>query len=299
MLKNTSLSLGRGIFSISDEKKLKAVLEEYSADKALQDSIAYQMKIFSKGMDEKDIPNLPPFISEHKVDIMSTIEYCYEGYITEDGELVHYAFTEEVYFQNHQALGYLTPPMSLSKDKMPLVQKWVEEYMSGYIKLGYRNQFFNLELWLSDKDEIFLTEINPRAAHSFHYNYLYSFGTTLFEDNMELARGADLTAVKEHNPWTMWLRGDPFNYTLIVLITAKEIGKLTDILDWDYVNELETKEGILIRYNRQKDETLTEKDMTSAGCMIMQMWSLVTLVYVLFCFVFGLKLKKDFVFFVL
>jgi len=272
MLKNTSLSLGRGIFSISDEKKLKVVLEDYKADKALQDSIAYQMGVFSKGLEKKDIPNLPPFISEHKVDINSTIEYCYEGFVTPDGKLIHYALTEEVYFKNHSALGYLTPPMSLPKDKVKLIQDWVEGYMSGYIKLGYINQFFNLELWLSDKDEVFLTEINPRAAHSFHYNYLYSFGTRLYEDNMELARGADVTAISEYNPWTLWLGNYSFSYTLIVLITVKETGKLTDILDWDYVNQLETKDNILIRYNRQKGDTLVENDMTSAGCMILQMW---------------------------
>ena len=63
--------------------------------------------------------------------------------------------------------------MSLTLEKAKLIEAWVVEYMQGYIDLGYKNQFFNLELWLSDKDEVFLTEINPRAAHSFHYNYYY------------------------------------------------------------------------------------------------------------------------------
>lgn len=30
-------------------------------------------------------------------------------------------------------------------------------------------------------------EINPRAAHSYHYNYEYCFGTILYGDNLELA----------------------------------------------------------------------------------------------------------------
>ena len=43
-------------------------------------------------------------------------------------------------------------------------------YTGKLSKLGYRGQFFNLEFWLIPDGSIALTEINPRAAHSYHYN---------------------------------------------------------------------------------------------------------------------------------
>lgn len=49
MLKNTSLSLGRGIFKIKDADELKAVLASYRADTELQALIAHQNQTFMQG----------------------------------------------------------------------------------------------------------------------------------------------------------------------------------------------------------------------------------------------------------
>jgi len=270
MLKNTSLSLGRGIFKIKTEEDLRATIRAYKEDKPLQDMIASNNDSYSEGLDPKSLPEVvPPFIAEHLVDMGKIIEYCYEGYITPEGKIVHYAMTEEVYFANHQALGYLTPPLNLPSSKAKLVEEWVNDYMGRFVDLGYVNQFFNLEFWITEEDEIFLTEINPRAAHSFHYNYVYSFGDSLFEDNLVLASGGSLP---ESNPWTKWANNEDHKYTLIVLITGKQTDKVSNILDYEYVDHLENNEGILIRHTRQRDDQLTENDMTAAGVMLLQMW---------------------------
>lgn len=271
MLKNTSLSLGRGIFKIRTAEELLATLRDYRTDTALQQQIAYQNEQITAGLAATELPEVaPPFVAEHLVDLNSLIEYCYEGYITADGEIVHYGLTEEVYFQNHQALGYLTPPMHLSAERAAVVEKWMDDYMGKMVELGYRNQFFNLEFWLTDADEIYLTEINPRAAHSFHYNYWYSFGCSLYRDNIELARhhpeGMGVT------PWHKWRSGEDFKYTLIVLITSKTQDKVSNILDYDYVAYLEQEEKILIRHCRHRDDVLTAADMTAAGVMLLQLW---------------------------
>ena len=76
--------------------------------------------------------------------------------------------------------------------------------------------------------EIALTEINPRATHSYHYNYLYSFGASLYEDNLKIAAsGAKLP----DTPWRKWRAGEDFKYTLIVLITGKQLDRVGHILD--------------------------------------------------------------------
>ncbi|WP_298905530.1 hypothetical protein [uncultured Aliiroseovarius sp.] len=270
MLKNTSLSLGRGIFKIKTPDDLRAVLADYRADTDLQDLISFQNEHFSEGIPVNQMPEVvPPFLAEHLVDMNTAIEYCYEGYITAEGEVVHYALTEEVYFANHQALGYLTPPLSLSSEQTAEIEAWVNDYMGKMSDLGYRNQFFNLEFWIMPDGTIALTEINPRAAHSYHYNYLYSFGSSLFEDNLTLvADGGKLP----DTPWRKWRDGEDFKYTLIVLITATQTGPVEDILDYDYVAHLEQNEGILIRHTRQRDDILTEGDMTAAGVMLQQLW---------------------------
>ncbi|XVX20865.1 ATP-grasp domain-containing protein [Actinomycetota bacterium] len=268
MLKNTSLSLGRGIFK--DEDGLRRVLASYRQDKELQALIAAQNKAFTEGIPADELPPvIPPFIAEHMVDMATAIEYCYEGYITADGEVVHYAMTEEVYFADHEALGYLTPPLTIGADAAPKIAAWVDDYMGRFADLGYRAQFFNLEFWILADGTIALTEINPRAAHSFHYNYWYSFGTSLFKDNLRLASSG--TRLEHPTPWDMWLAGDVRQPTLIALITGQETGPVEEILDYDYVGSLED-EGVLIRHTRQRGDVLTEDDMTAAGVMLLQMW---------------------------
>lgn len=270
MLKNTSLSLGRGIFKIKDENDLRAALAAYREDTDLQKLIASQYDSYLEGVDRSTVPeNAPPFIAEHMVDMNKAVEYCYEGYITAEGEVVHYGITEEVYFSNHQALGYVTPPISIDETMADKIQAWVDDYMGKFAELGYRQQFFNLEFWIMPDGEINLTEINPRAAHSYHYNYLYSFDNSLYEDNFRLAAGEK---PNPDTPWLKWRRGADYKYTLIVLITGRETGRVSDILDYDYVRQLEEDEGILIRHTRQKDDVLTESDMTAAGVMLQQMW---------------------------
>ncbi len=270
MLKNTSLSLGRGIYKIKDEAQLRSVLAEYRADKALQEQIASDNASYMKDMTEEPPEVIPPFTAEHLVDMNTCIEYCYEGYITADGEIVHYALTEEVYFSNHQALGYVTPPISIDADMADHIEEWVEDYMGRMRDLGYINQFFNLEFWILADGTIALTEINPRAAHSYHYNYWFSFGDSLYGDNLELVKHGKKLPGK--TPWQKWRDDETKCYTLVLLITGKETGKVSDILDYDYVRQLEEDEGVLIRHNRKPDDVLTEADMTAAGVMLQQMW---------------------------
>lgn len=270
MLKNTSLSLGRGIFKIKNEDDLRDVLKNYREDTELQEQIAFKNAQYIKGIPESELPEIiPPFIAEHMVDMMQAVEYCYEGYITAEGEIVHYALTEEVYFSNHQALGYVTPPVSIDSDMANKIEAWVDDYMGRFAELGYRGQFFNLEFWIMPDGSIALTEINPRAAHSYHYNYQYSFGNSLYEDNLKLA--ADGKHIPGKTPWEKWRDNDEFIFTLIILITANETGKVSDILDYDYVAQLED-EGILVRHTRQQDDILTDSDMTAAGVMLQQLW---------------------------
>jgi hypothetical protein len=270
MLKNTSLSLGQGIFKIVSEAQLREVLAAYRENEPLQHHIAFQTAHFTRGVDPEALPSvIPPFIAEHAIDLNETIEYCYEGYVTADGRVVHYGLTEEVYFTNHQALGYLTPPMSLRPEKAGVIEQWIEAYMGRLVELGYRNQFFNLEFWIMPDGSVALTEINPRAAHSYHYNYLYSFGCSLYEDNLELVRtGREPSST----PWQLWRSGEDFVHTLIVLITSKEAGKVEEILDYNYIEYLEKIDGVLIRHNKRRDEHIAEGELTVAGVMLLQLW---------------------------
>ena len=270
MLKNTSLSLGRGIFKIGDADKLRHVLAAYRDDWELQNLLASQNAAYLEGVDPEGLPaHAPPFLAEHYVDNNEATEYCYEGYVTAEGEVVHYGLTEEIYFSDHQALGYLTPPVSIDATVAARIEAWVEDYMRALVDLGYRAQFFNLEFWITPDGSIRLTEINPRAAHSYHYNYWYCYGSSLYGDNLVLAAGGH---PGEATPWHCWRNGERGQYTLIVLITGKEPGRVADILDYDYVAQLERDENVLIRHTKGPDDVLWAGDLTAAGVMLQQLW---------------------------
>jgi len=270
MLKNTSLSLGRGIFKITDGDKLRHVLASYREDWELQNLIAGQNASYLEDVDPAEVPSVaPPFLAEHYVDNNRATEYCHEGYVTADGGIVHYGLTEEIYFSDHQALGYITPPMSIGADEAQRIEGWIETYMRRLVELGCRNQFFNIEFWLMPDGAIHLTEINPRAAHTFHYNYWYAFGNSLYGDNLKLAAGE---RPGDPTPWQKWGQDRRGAYALIVLITGKEPGRVSQILDYDYVHELESEQGVLIRHNKRPDDEIREADLTAAGVMLQQLW---------------------------
>lgn len=271
MLKNTSLSLGKGIFKVETKEDLITVLDEYRADTKLQDEIALNYQYYTKEIPRESLPAIiPPFIAEHYMDINKSIEYCYEGYIDSQGKITHYALTEEVYFSNHQALGYITPTISVEQSTVKEVEDWMDDYMGRLAELGYKNQFFNVEFWITDDGKISLVEINPRAAHSYHYNYELSFGNSLYNDNFKLAAGLP---IEDTTPWLKWKNNEFKKHTLIVLITGKETGKVSDIVNYDYLNKmLDDNQIDVVRYTKNQDDVLTEADMTSAGVMLVQLW---------------------------
>ena len=56
------------------------------------------------------------------------------------------------------------------------------------------------------------------------------------------------------------------------MITGKQLDRVGHILDYDYVDQLEQNEGLLIRHNRDRGDVLSAGDMTAAGVMLMQIW---------------------------
>jgi len=271
ILKNTSLSLGKGVFFCKDAENMQEILAEYRGDKELIAEIKRVISAITTRIPQSDMPNMvPSFVAEHAIDMNKQIEYCYEGCVLGDGSLVHYGFTEEVYFKNHSALGYITPPVNFPSSKASLVEEYMSDYMEKLIAKGYKQQFFNTEIWFDPAKEgnWSFCEINPRCAHSYHYNYLYCYGTQLFRDNIELAVFGRAPKV---TPWQLWKEGKG-RVTLIVLITTKTPGTVQDILNYDYIEHLEKVEKILIRHNKKPDDVLTAKDMTTAGVMCLQMW---------------------------
>ena len=87
MLKNTSLSLGKGVFRVKNKEKLFEILDEYRASKELQAAIKATNDGITDWFSEKDTQRLkamgefvPPFLFEHCVNLDDGwVEYCYEG----------------------------------------------------------------------------------------------------------------------------------------------------------------------------------------------------------------------------
>merc|ERR1712232_384553 len=186
----------------------------------------------------------------------------------------HYGMTEEVYFEDHQTLGYITPPISYKEKYITDMEEYIEEYMGQLIPRGYLKQFYNIELFVTfntadGSPEFAFCEINPRCAHTFHFGYLFAYDTNLYKDNWDLVL---YDTPPQKTPWKKWREGVN-KVCLEILITAKQTGKVTDLLDYDYVRHIEKNEVKLIRHIKSSDYVLTEDDAKSgAGCTILQIW---------------------------
>lgn len=279
MLKNTSLSLGRGVFRIKTPEDMHEILDYYrSAEKLRGEIKATNDAIISRMSKEEQakLDEVPPFVAEHMVDMnRGWVEYCYEGCTNEDGTNTHYGLTEEVYFEDHQSLAYITPPVSYPDKYIPQLEEYLGGYMEGLTQRGYLKQFYNIEFWatLDTEDgspEFAFCEINPRCAHTYHYGYLFAYGTNLYRDNWELVlhdKAPQLT------PWKEWCAGDN-KICCEILITCKVEGKVSDVLDYNYVDEVEKTDEIkLIRHIKDRNYVLTADDAKSgAGCTLLQIW---------------------------
>jgi len=297
MLKNTSLSLGRGVFKCKTPERMAEILDMYRSDKDLRAMVQETNGSITSRMTEKeweechkivDVP--PPFIAEHMVDLTAGwIEYCYEGCVDEAGNVSHYALTEECYFEDGTGLAYVTPPLSYDSAHMRAAEKYIEDYMSAHAGLGYRKQFFNIEFWCNGAEdpeggpEFLLCEINPRCAHTYHYGYMFAYGTNLYRDNFELVLNDTLP---EDTPWKAWGSGEG-KFTTEMLITIMnqtdddgnvlvDVASMAakDIVDYDLVAKL-IEDGELnhVRYVKDANYKLTDADANSAsGTTLMQVW---------------------------
>merc|ERR1711916_207989 len=229
-------------------------------------------------MDEEELaklPAVPPFIGEHMVDMTrGWVEYCIEGCVTEGGENCLYGLTEEVYFDDHQTLAYITPPCSYGHEWIPQLEDYTNADMAELIPFGYLRQFYNIEFWATfdtedGSPEFAFCEINPRCAHTFHFGYLFAYGTNLYKDNWDLVLNDSLPV---DTPWKQWVNGEN-KVCCEILITAKQEGKVSDLLDYEYVDHIEKEEVDLIRHIKDRNYVLTADDASSgAGCTMLQIW---------------------------
>lgn len=279
MLKNTSLSLGRGVFMIKKPEDMTEILDLYRSDEGLRKEIANTNDAITSRMTDEQRASLgpvPPFIAEHRVDLSrGWIEYCYEGCVDEEGNNTHYGITEEVYFEDHQSLAYITPPCSYPMEYIQELEDYVGGYMEGLTQRGYLKQFYNIEFWATfntedGKPEYAFCEINPRCAHTYHFGYLFAYDTNLYKDNWDLVL---FNKAPELTPWKEWREGTN-KYCTEILLTAVQEGTVGDILDYTYIDQIEKSGEVnLIRHIKDRKYVLTADDAKSgAGCTMLQIW---------------------------
>eukprot|EP01052_Picozoa_sp_SAG31_P018760 SAG31_NODE_1342_length_8700_cov_12.667829_7_plen_513_part_00 len=290
MLKNTSLSLGNGVFRCKDPAKVKSILAGYRANAKLRQQIKQTNDSIMQYFDDEDTKKLeteyggvvPPFLLEHCVDLtLGWVEYCFEGAVSEDGTFTLYGFTEEVYSTEHAGIAYMTPPVSWKRENIPQLEAYLRGYMEPLIKQGYIRQFFNCEIWgLEMPDgslEFAWCEINPRCAHAYHIPYQIAYGTNLWADNFELVVN---DKAPTETPWNKWIEGK-YDVSVQILINVMGCqGKRADeILDYSFVDHIDPlKVGAkakveLVRHVKQRDYVITADDAASgAGCTLMQIF---------------------------
>jgi hypothetical protein len=282
MLKNTSLSLGRGVFRVKTKEKLFAILDEYRENKELQIAIQATNDGITARFTADDHQKLkgmhvPPFLLEHCVNLDDGwVEYCYEGCITSDGKLTHYGMTEELYDSEHAGIGYVTPPMSFRDENVKDVEKYLDNYMAALIKKGYLKQFFNVEIWGLNKPngkiDFCFCEINPRCAHAYQIGYGIAYQTNLWADNFNLVLYDQAPAV---TPWSQWQsKQSAISIQVLLNVNGCKGKKASEILDYTLVDHWERANKVeKIRHVKQRDYVITADDAESgAGCTLLQIW---------------------------
>jgi hypothetical protein len=284
MLKNTSLSLGRGVFRVKTKEKLFTILDEYRANKELQAAIKATNDGITMWFTDDDRAKLeamggdvPPFVLEHCVNLDDGwVEYCYEGAIQADGTLTHYGFTEELYDNDHAGIAYVTPPMTFPEKSIPQLEEYLTGYMKGLIERGYLKQYFNVEIWGLNKPggdiDFCFCEINPRCAHAYHIPYSIAYGTSLWSDNFNLVL---YNQTPTNTPWNKW-RAKQYKVSMQTLINVmgSEGKKVSEVLDYAFVDFIEKANKVdLVRHVKQRDHVLNKDDAEAgAGCTLLQIF---------------------------
>ena len=282
MLKNTSLSLGKGVFHCATKEKMAEILDLYRSNADIRQQIKNTNDAIISRMtdaEREEAGPVPPFIGEHCVDMnKGWVEYCYEGCVMEDGTLVHYGMTEEIYMKDHTGLAYVCPPIRYPWTDAAPLDKYLTAYMTELIKRGYLKQFFNVEFWASYEEggpgnpEFCFCEINPRCAHTFNFGYKYATGHNLFKDVFECVLN---NKKPDSTPWDFWAKGES-RICVEVLVNVKgSAGKRMDeVVDTAYVAKLEAHPDCkLIRHIKKDDYVITEEDAVSAaGTTLLQIW---------------------------
>lgn len=287
MLKNTSLSNGHGVFLCKTPEKVCKILDEYRQNEKLQCAIKHSNDTIMEWFDDDDKNILadnygaiiPPFLLERYIDRNDGwVQYCIEGCVNDDGSLVMYGLTEELYSTDHVGLAYVTPPMSFARTNMPLLEDYVREYMDILIKQGYVKHFFNVKVWGKEHGgnngnlEFAWCRINPHCVHSYHIPYQFAYKTSLWGDNINLVLNNSFPPL---SPWDKYMIGD-YSVSLQILISVMgcEGKKVHEILDYDFVDHIENQQKVnLIRHTKDRDYVITSDDADSgAGCTLMQIF---------------------------
>ncbi len=272
IIKGVSMSGGKGIFKIDSPEELHQRLKEYRSQSREPKLLVAQETKLQEIIDPKDLPPIiPRFIVEHFIDISKFREFCYDGYVTAAGEIKPYSIAEEVFTDDYEVMGYMIPPIHMDPKDTHNFEAYIENYMERLVSMGYRNQFFDIELWVSSErnNEVYFGEINPRVSHSYCYNHLYSSGCRLLNDNIELLRNGTEPAT---TPFKKWKAGEVNCYTFLALITTKDTGTVDDILDFEYIEYLEEVEHLIIRKIKKRKDVITEHDVSISGCPLVEMW---------------------------
>ena len=217
MFKNTTLSRGDGVYKCDTPAEMIEIIELYRQDEDLQNRIKEMDDGVLRHLDDADRAKLneltdgkgpPPFLCEMLIDMtVDWIEYCYEGCVQEDGTHKCYGITEKMYFEDASCFGRVSPPVNLHRSHIAQAEEFVNRVASKFVDVGFRRQFFNLDVWISNgrensaSPEFLLCELNPRCVHSFQRMYRAAYGNDMYRDNASLVLEDKLP---EKTPWDLW-----------------------------------------------------------------------------------------------
>jgi len=259
MVKASCLNLSWGVKVAHSVEEFLQLVD--SASEQAQEAERFRDAI--KRFLPEDGPSFPSFMAEMKLDLMDPDlkQFSVECLCTSSGEFRTHAVREEIYFNTYQKLGYVCPPISLSKEKMSKLVEFTDHIGSQLVKLGFVNQFFNMEVWHLPSGDYRLVEVNVLPNPHFVGMNFHLTGKNYMREFLDLH-------AKQLPPSTELIEkivaGNVGKVCLQSEMSCVTKGRVADLLDMDALRNLPAENHCMM-WVTNDDLVLTEDHMTTAG----------------------------------
>jgi hypothetical protein len=232
-LKPTDLQISIHQYVINNKKEMEMVLEILRIELPKLDK-EYKY-IYHKYLDINKYPLAIKHIVVIEEIIKNSSQINWEGYVNSKGNIYTFSFTDEIFADKDKYIfSDFVMKSKQSKENLKIIEKICFNYLKN---TKFKNGFTNIELWISNNNNIRIIECNPRCAYPYYYQYLISYNIDLYNSVINISMGKKLKYIPNDNNFIM--------YSTSTVLSTKFNGKVNTLIKIEEVNKLDRKKYII------------------------------------------------------